>query len=48
MLNTLRQIDMNVNDKKSQTVPSKVLNHLSFQVDFETGHLKVPKEKVRF
>jgi transcriptional regulator of met regulon len=47
MLQDLELSGMVVNKKKSQLVPSQQVEHLGFSVDFKSGHLQVPKEKMR-
>ena len=47
MLQDLEAAGMTINTKKSQLVPTQQVDHLGFSVDFKTGRLQVPKEKMK-
>ena len=47
VLKDLEESGLMLNHKKSQLVPSQVLPHLGFVINFKTGRLEIPQEKVR-
>ena len=47
MLQDLEDSGMVVNHKNSQLMPTQVIDHLGFSVDFKKGVLQVPQEKMK-
>ena len=47
MLETLEALGLQVNQKKSVLTPSQEVEHLGFKIDFQTGRLQVPSQKLK-
>jgi hypothetical protein len=47
MLETLDALGLQVNQKKSVLTPSQEVEHLGFKIDFQTGRLQVPSQKLK-
>ena len=47
LLDTLKKSGFIINLAKSILTPTQNINHLGFNLDLQSGHLKVPKEKLK-
>ena len=47
LLDTLKKSGFIINLAKSILTPTQNINHLGFNLDLKSGHLKVPKEKLK-